>query len=225
MPYKKTTKKRVYKKKTYTPRKSTTRKYARKKVYTFTRSIPSVIFNGASFGRFINQTNLQQILGCEFKLNDISTYTEFTNLYDQYKIRKVVIKMTPMISTLVAPTSTTTPTAAGNPGIIGTVYDQDDAGSLANIDAFMQYPSWKSQPVIRSRPIIRTVYPKTRSEVFGAGGITAPAGVGKTGWMDCAYPNVPHFGLKVFIDPYYYQEQGQIWQLESRYYLAFKGVR
>lgn len=209
-------------------------KYKRKKyynkIYNYKRQMPTIPFIGVPTSRTIQQANTITHLASEFMLNQLPGVSEFINLYDQYKISKIVVKFTPMTTCNATVTMADSGGApiydqSENPGLIGSVLDFDDAAPLGSIDDYYQYQNLKTQPCVSRRPHVRVIYPKVRKSGLVAGGGQQPYVIGKSGWIDCNYPEVPHYGLKTFIDARTSTFYEQHWQLETIMHLKFKNVR
>lgn len=128
-----------------------------------------------------------------FRLNDLPSYTEFTNLFDQFRITGVKInfifdKNTSLISL--------SPTEVHNPNIpnLVWVYDFDDASALANMTDYEQYESFKCKQLIR--PIRLFIRPKPSMAAYaGAAWNGYMQGSNKV-WIDCSTPGVEYYGIK-----------------------------
>jgi len=157
--------------------------------------------------------------GCSFILDDVNNKTEFTALFDQYKIAGVayrwVINKDPMYST--------TGTAATRlyPRICW-VHDYDDVTSVALTELY-QYPRMKEFYFSESRQATRWYFIKPAKALVGyETGVNSFYAPDRKHWVDMASTAVPHFGIK-------YGTEGQFnginITLQCRYYLMMKGVR
>lgn len=169
-------------------------------------------------------------LGMPFQIQNLPNHTEFTTLFDSYRINKVVVKMYPY-STVNAVSVAGAPN--GNPDACGFVHfaiDHDDASAPtadeAGIRDLMQYPSYRRQRVVGTRPVVCVIKPKLAKAVYQSALITAYA-EGKREWVDCTYPDVPHYGFKaVFEGVQPNNGASNIYlRAEATYYVTFKGVR
>lgn len=121
-----------------------------------------------------------------FTLNDVPNSTDFTNLYDEYRIDKVQITWYPDTQ------QTLTTAGQGNTTCL-TVLDYDDA-TAANLLALEQYESCQSHSSIR--PFSRTVIPRFAKAVYAGAFTSFSSG---TGWVDTASSAVQHYGIKIAI--------------------------
>lgn len=118
----------------------------------------------------------------KWQLDQLPEYTEFTTLYDEYKICALKCRFVfDRNSAEVASAN------AELPQLI-TVFDQTDTTALANEAEALQYSSFKS--VRLNRPITR--YFKTRME--------GSTNLIKAGWNGTHYSNAGHYGMKVAVD-------------------------
>lgn len=169
-----------------------------------------------------------------FTLNDVISYSDFTVLFDQYRIKKVTLtfRITTM-ATSAAPGAGAAVTADNlltNPTIFWFV-DQDD--SIAPTTADMrERMGVRSRQLLPGRPVTLTVNrPRVDTVVFNAVGGSAAVGLGKPSqWFDISQTNIPHQGIKWMIadfDARPLAGSTPTWQVtvEKKYWLEFKQVR
>lgn len=185
--------------------------------------------SATAFALMRSNTNTEATYSMNFKLSDLPNYAEFTALFDQYRLRTVVVTFRAKQSQGVL-----MPYDASGPSdqlIIPTVwaakdYDDDAATSVA---ALKEYTGAKNWPATRDHTIV--VHPKMTPLVHD--GVTPGySAANPSQWIDCAYPDVPHYGLKATIDldglapvadestvPHFYIER------QILYYIDFKNTR
>lgn len=135
--------------------------------------------------------------GWDFFLSQLPNYTEFTNLYDQYKISRIKVKF---IYSANNQDMTTSASILALPNLL-TVIDNNDSTALTASGDYCQYKSFK----IRRMDKPCSVYFKPQFDIAAySGAFTSYAS--KTGWIDCNSPNVKHYGLKFGIDPMFYND-------------------
>jgi len=127
----------------------------------------------------------------QFFLAGLPDSTDFTNLYDQYRILKVHVRLvlnTPNISTAYPR--------------ITSVVDYDDSAAPTVETELLQYPNAK---VCQFGP--STVQhefefvPRAATAMFQ--GVTTGYALAKAGqWLDGGYPAISHYGVKFFITNY-----------------------
>ena len=136
--------------------------------------------------------------GFIFSLATMPNSSEFTALYDLYRIRKCVVRIV-FRSTTISAIETRDNNVAGMP-ILYYVKDKDDATTPASASEIMEYSAHKIffyTPSKRSCSI--TVYPTWTQEVFRTG-VTTGYGLGpRKTWLDAAYSNIEHYGLKMYL--------------------------
>lgn len=147
-------------------------------------------------------------------LTSLPSYTEFTNLYDQYKITGLKVKFVPR-------GNSSDITTQNNISSLFTVIDTDDGNPFTNVDQALQYQSLKMTRSTQTQ--IRYFKPK-----FNIGAINQVAGgvIGKVntnGWLDCTSDSVIHYGIKTALTAG--ASQSVIYDLMVTVYLAFKNVR
>jgi len=173
-------------------------------VYKFKRST----FNEAVY----NVSAANVAAGVGFNLNLVPNASEFTTLFDQYRIDKIVWTLMPRGNSAEQGTNNLNTK-------VFTVIDYDDETAPANLNVLMQYPNVKCTTLAQNHR--RTLVPKFATQQF----ISAVAtGYGaRTGWLDCDNSNIPHYGLKLWIqNPI---SGSQIIDIKTDFYLSFKGVR
>lgn len=179
------------------------------------------MINGLT-SRTITQTLLAQNFGLEFRFRDIPQFGTFSNIWDQYRINKIVVTLMPMAT--VNPTGVVT---TYNNGVIASVIDYDNgAQALAALDQYEQFTNCKITPAVRTKPHTRIFRPRINIGAQNQGG-SILAAVNKGGqWIDCSLPDIAHNGLKIYVDPYPFGNPGgaQTWQVFAKYYISFRNV-
>jgi len=128
-------------------------------------------------------------------LGFLADYTDFTNLFDQYKIDRMSLELR---------TFATQATTATTGALINMVVDHDDAGIPAATDAGIQllreYPTYKVANFVRpdaGKQFVMTCVPRVAVAAY-AGAFTSYANVAS--WIDAASPSVQHYGFKGVIE-------------------------
>jgi len=168
-----------------------------------------------------------------FSLDQMPNYTEFTQLYDQYKIRKVKVEWVNQRSvntdsytfSIVDPTTgiVTGGTSTRIFPEIWTVIDRDDTAPPTTLGEMLEYQSLRvTKGATRHKRILR---PKFAVPVF-RGALSADGYMPRSGWIDCSYPDVPHYGIKdAYVNPD--NNDAAVFSGEQiiTYYVAFRTVR
>lgn len=167
----------------------------------------------------------------QFDLGCLPDYTDFTNLFDQYKICGVRLKWN-MFNT----NSTTTSASNQNiAGIIHSIVDYDDASvmtaSAVGIQAMREFESYRSQNLFDARKgsaFKRYVKPHIALAAYGGTVFTSYANKGPT-WLDTATgSDIKHYGVKVIVELIapLNNQNSYIWiKPEATLYIACKNVR
>lgn len=151
-----------------------------------------------------------------FTLDSSPNYSEFTNLFDSYRILEAVVSFIPLQNMAVGSSGT-----ASYPGILGTVIDYDDANLPANIQQLQQYESY--QRVAAYRPTTRVIKPKCANALYGGSTFTSYGN--KYGqWIDTNSPSVPHYGLKCIITLAGYTASTNIYEVEAQVTYQFRSI-
>lgn len=158
----------------------------------------------------------------EFKLSDLPAATEFTSLFDQYRIKGVSFTVYPRSNvSYIGSSSVSSPI-----GIMYTAIDRDDGVNPASLGELEQYQSIKKQ--FFNRPHKRYFKPTAvQSGVYSNGGITTGyRTLPSSTWFDCAYPNILYYGIKGAYDASTTSEViAQSFRVCCTYYIQFRNVR
>lgn len=177
------------------------------KVYRFTRLVNSDNIDVTST---IDYTNAYV-----FKLSDVTNYTEFTSLYDQYRIRYV------KITWYLQSDSFVNMTAGSFLGRMYTTLDFDDATPPTEPEIQQMRYTKVHKPV---GVIKRFLKPRFLNAIYNNGVTTAYTLGNSKSWIDCSNPDVQHYGVKIYINKpsgsYHLTATVQL-----KYYLEFKNPR
>jgi hypothetical protein len=139
-------------------------------------------------------------------LGNMPNPTDFTALFDQYRILEVAFTFTPY-----ATSSTSASVSTTFPGIIGSWIDYDDANLPANIQEGQQYDSFQRNTA--TLPFTRIVKPRSASAAY-SGAFTSYQNVYGQ-WIDAASPNVQFYGLKTVITGSTYATSTKVYEVEA----------
>lgn len=165
------------------------------------------------------QTNAAGAL--TFALSSLPNASEFTSLFDSYKIMKVKLDWIPFGDTVNLPMNTMGGSSSlmspGGPLI--TAIDYDDANTPGTASDLLQYQASKVTPV--PRRLKMSLRPKHATEVFsGIGSGYGP----RTGWLDCGYSSIPHYGVKYYLNAPSASSASFTYQVWAEVTIACKGV-
>lgn len=125
---------------------------------------------------------------------DLPNSSELTALYDQYKIDWVEVDF------IFSNNQSSVNSPGTNMPIMWVCKDYDDsnAASVTDIQQYESAKCWQMGEVGKTHFKMR-VRPKLASSVYNTGvsGTYSP----QSGFIDTAYTNVPHFGIKLAYDP------------------------
>lgn len=152
-----------------------------------------------------------------FTLDDLDTYTRFTNLFDQYRIDCVTFKLVPMQNAIGLTTNSTTLTVTPYCTI-----DYDDATAYSSAQQARGNESCII--VAPGMECVRQLQPRMAVAAY-SGAFTSYANVPPT-WIDCSTPSVQHYGVKLVIPSGVVgQTNLQSWTVEREYTVSFRKVR
>lgn len=208
--------------------------YRMNKPYAYKRlGKAQIIQNSATLGQIVSNDVSTITLGAtsvdtvgyqfgaamQFRLENVQTFTDFTSLYDQYKIKAVKVDIVPLSDSSTSQSS----------GFLPTLYwarDNDDGGIAPAAEADLrQRQDCKTMRLTGPRSIyIRNPKCTTDVEVQGAG-VTLASKIESAGWIDCNDSNVMHNGLKMWfknVDLRVAPNTITAFRFELTYYLEFR---
>jgi hypothetical protein len=150
------------------------------KIYKFDMLAPAV----KRYSMSVGASAIVDVIN--FQLSDIPQYATFTSLFDQYRIKSVVVAFK------TSATQTYWGNSSGDVPLITTAIDYND-NSSAGVAA-SDFQTAVTNPFTTS--FSRTLSPRTAVPVFN--GVTNAYQMGaKDAWLDTTYTGVPHYQLVV----------------------------
>lgn len=150
----------------------------------------------------------------EFRLDDLPSVTDFTNLFDSYMMTWVKVELIPTKDTAMLSSSTATLFQ------VYSVIDGNDITALANVATAEAYASCKY--TAQTKHHVRSFKPYL---TLGCLDIAAQSYNVNTGpkWLSCTQDNVTHLGLKIVTDTNPSTE-AYVYHVRCTYWLKFKNV-
>lgn len=170
-------------------------------------------------------------IGYQFSINDLPSLSEFTNLFDSFRIVKVVLRIRPYSNNAATTFSGAPNTAPATSGFIHYAIDNDDAAaptaSEAGITELQQKTSYKVKPLVSNKPIVITIKPRYAQSMFASTIATGYTQGRRSNWLDLGYPETPHYGFKAVLEGYSPNATDAHlgFRAETTYFLQFKGPR
>jgi hypothetical protein len=174
----------------------------RHRLYSFHR--------GIDLGIITASVTLETFTAYSFTLGALPDSTEFTALFDQYRIMQVRMEFTPLF----VDTSATVPYPP-----IYTVIDYDDSNTITGLQA-NEYDSVMFSPT--GTYFERTFNPRIAVAAY-SGAFTSFMQPKAGTWVDCASPGVIHYGLKTVLPVA--NAANQVWQVRAHLFLQFRESR
>lgn len=150
----------------------------RPQIMTFTRSVT----RGT-----VTATNGETIAALNFTLSDLPSYTDFTSLFDQYRIAQVTVRFVPVTQPF-GPATTATDLPA-----LHTVIDLDDSTAPGSIDALRQYGTHQVTP---NQSYFERVFTPRYTVAAYSGAFTSYSLAPAYSFIDSNSPTVQYYGLK-----------------------------
>lgn len=157
-----------------------------------------------------------------FKLSDLPNYQEFTALYDQYMITKVVLKFVHVRDQALI--TNTAPAGGTSGGRVFTIIDHDDASVPATANEFRQYATCKVSNV--GRDITRVTVPAVLRQMW-ENSIATSYTPAFHQWISTTDPDTEHFGIKACL---HVNDAATVtnaiqYSVEAMYYIKCKSVK
>lgn len=152
-----------------------------------------------------------------FSLNDLPGLTDYTSLFDYYKISGVKLRITTFLDA-----NSQAPGNSFFPKMYSCI-DYDDANVPTDSDEMRQRTNCKIRWLAPNRSYSVFLRPKYLKNVY-ISGVSSGYEIGKQQWLDLSNTNIPHYGFKYVIENLF-PDLGQCVQIEATYYLSFKGAR
>jgi len=189
--------------------------------YSFSGSGP--VGSGTLYGPASTDTVPAGYFSIKFTLADLPQVSSFTALFDTYKINKVVVKLIPFGY----PTGyiNTASNLSAQPQWLSTVIDYDDSTVLTSEGSLLEYETFK-----QTRPgaeHVRVLVPAISVEAYKTSGTTIGYSQKRKQWLDAAYTDVEHYGIKGLINgPQTMADQIQTgFKVYCTAYVTFKQTR
>lgn len=175
--------------------------------------VPSRKLAGPKFNRFsetnynfkrsytVSQTTTGGLAygAASFLLSNLPGYTEFTALFDQYRLNCVVANFVWRSSGL-STIETANNNLVGMP-IMYSVIDLDDATAPASISEIQEYGKHKTTYFSTSRRHKSfKIYPRNLNTIYRSGVTSAYTLGRRKAWLDITTTDTPHYGFKWAID-------------------------
>lgn len=156
--------------------------------------------------------------GLYFTFGAMDSVSEFTTLFDQYRMNKIVVKFIPNFTGSDLNPGTT---ALSLPNV-HSVIDYDSAADPATLADLLQYNTYRLHK--RASCFTRKWTPGMLLDGDSAG--TATASVLKfKQWVDMAYTSVRFYGLRTWIEAAGATVTSAKYQIYVTYYFSCKGLR
>jgi hypothetical protein len=170
----------------------------------------------------IYQTGATEVLGqIAFELADLSQVSTFSSMFDQYRIDRVHLRITPknnsvFLASIAAPNQSL-PT-------VFVVVDFDDATAPSSVDELRQYSSCQEVGIGAAIDIV--LQPSITPAVWSGGAFSGYGVTDSSMWLDIANTGIPHFGVKFGVPglqasaTYSWQ-----WDVGAWYSVSFRSIR
>jgi len=219
-----------WKKAAANPRRLKKRSAARRAPMRRRRNVSLDFHQFTRYGDAVTTTtsNVTEPLQYSFALTDVINYTEFTSLFDQYKIKMVDFKIQ-MISNPDGATQTNVASGANSVNWYPKFWyirDYDGNVSADTLSEIKERVGVKFFVMKPNREYTIRIKPKVLVQTYKT--LTTTGYAPKALWIDCASNNVPHYGLNAVVDMLGINPvdaTGFQFRIEYKFHLQFKGVR
>lgn len=160
------------------------------RVYNFKRTLSVNIPVVNPVGGSISGANGSINSSIGIALSDLPGYTDFTNLYDEYRILAIKTRWTPNFTAY----SSGSTNQATYPPTLCTVLDRNDSAPISSRPVMMEYQTFRERPSSR----INKIYCKTycQSEIYRTGVSSAWGAARGKQWINISSNDVPYYAYK-----------------------------
>lgn len=127
-----------------------------------------------------------------FSLDELSSVSSYTSLFDAYRINKLVLILSPT-QNVMGNASLQTPADHLTQEMI-TVIDRDDVTALTTSSAFEEYETYKRTGAYEKH--VRKWVPSIAAAVFKTSGTSIGYSQRSKQWCDAAQTDIQHYGIK-----------------------------
>ena len=198
-------------------------------IHKFTQIIDGDEITGNASSYVTQSTTVDEFNSWYFALNDCDQVLTFKDLFEEYRIDKVMLELRPSIN-FVGSMWNSTQTVSGSPPKYNLSYlvkDWNDAVS-ENISAMRQHENCR---VISNAGggIVRVTVnkPAFNAGIKNTSGATVYA-KHETGWISTTNEAVPHYGIKMlteFVSDAINSSYVQNWRVTAKYFISFRGTK
>lgn len=191
-----------------------------------TNNIPTLVQDGngamkiGSIGSGPYLSNTAQFgLSYNAQLAHAVEYTDFTQLFDRYKITGVKLR-------ILYQNNMGDPNSHALPGFTS-AWDGDDAGVPSNKEDVTRKLGAKTSVLSANKPFSIFLRPRVTKSVYQTG-LTSAYTSERSCFIDCSNPTVEHYGYKFWIDSWLATtgaQSGQIMTIEPTLYLTMKDTQ
>lgn len=152
-----------------------------------------------------------------FSLNQLPNSSDFTNLFDKYRIQGVKLRLLPNI----------TDNNTGNANTLNIprthyCWDYDDYTAPSSLNSMLERDNVK---IIQGNQVINTFSrPKVQMAMYNSATTSGYGDAIKGQWIDCTNDAVPHYGFKMWCDTDAVSTQVVRYKVYATFYLNFKAA-
>lgn len=215
------TKKRVMKKKRGTKRR--VMRVPRALVRTDYSTVISFDYYATAFG---NDTTLITRGALTASLSQIPDYTNYTAIWDQYRIDKVEFKFVPTLSTVInKPYDDSTSVLVVDPCQLVIAIDRDDNSLPSTSTGYVDLLKRAGSKTCRAGKTLTVTWkPNRLKSLYQSATSTGYAVDNSNEFLDCAQTSIPHYGLKYALTPFSPPNCFQ-YMVKCRYWVSFGNRR
>lgn len=204
----------TYRRKRYSRNRTYRRKFRRgyrynkrgQKIYLFKRT--------SNYGTLFINNITDTLDGYQFRLDQVPNFTEFTALYDQFKINAVKLTFYPQVTENISLGTINNPVASAR---FYSCLDFNDSAPPTTIDEVREYQSCKRTPILK--PHKRYLKPRImdRGQIYNPG----------RPWLSCdTARSEPHYGVKIGVENMSSTTTSTMeYTIECKFYLSFRNVK
>lgn len=179
--------------------------------------------NANDTGLTLTSPSSDNLTGCiqfgwshTFRLKNVVSSTDLQNLFDRYKIIGIKYK-------IMFQNNSSSTTGSSVLPVIHYATDYDDSNNGSSVESVSVKSNCKMRVLGNTQMISYYFKPKVQAQIFQ--GVTSAYAPREVEWINTDYDDVPHYGLKVWMNGVYATAiNACVFTVEPVYYLACKDV-
>jgi hypothetical protein len=179
--------------------------------YSLDNQVYRITQSYTTFAGLVTSTTLNSYTSLFFSVSNIDQSTSLASIFDEYRIDEIEFWVIPRLSQTTA--------VSQGPGLLTSVIDYDDAATLTSLASASDYTNAITASGLLGH--YRRFKPHAADALYQASALSAFGNV-TSPWIDWAYPNTQHYGVKLAISA---TSSVQSYDFNVRLHISNRNVR